>query len=160
MVKDKDMQFFMINMKMKRKRDKKNWPSPTGIWTPDFWTNSRPKFEFWGRSDQSSSRFLEFLNFTIYEMRFVMGQFPLNTQWGFNNDCYKYKVLLEILQPKQLYIGMQLRPDVPCMTSGTLYSAVANSSYRFFWADLVICNRSPFVGTLLGSGSEWPNYQA
>ena len=36
MVKDKDMQFFMINMKMKRKRDKKNWPSLTGIWTPDF----------------------------------------------------------------------------------------------------------------------------
>ena len=47
MVKDKDMQFFMINMKMKRKRkrDKKIWPSPTGIWTPDFWTSSRPQFE-------------------------------------------------------------------------------------------------------------------
>ena len=63
MVKDKDMQFFMINMKMKRKRNKKNWPSPTGIWTPDFWTNSRPKFEFLWRLDPSSSGFLELLDF-------------------------------------------------------------------------------------------------
>ena len=31
---------------------------------PDFWTNSRPKFEFWGRLDQLSSRFLEFLDFS------------------------------------------------------------------------------------------------
>ena len=66
MVKDKDMQFFMINMKMKRKRNKKNWPSPTGIWTPDFWTNFRPKFEFLWRVDPSSSGFLELLDFTSW----------------------------------------------------------------------------------------------
>jgi hypothetical protein len=31
-----NIQFFMENMKMKRKRDKKIWPSTTGIWTPIF----------------------------------------------------------------------------------------------------------------------------
>ena len=48
---------------MKRKRDKKIWPSPTGIWIPDFWTNLRPRFKFWGRLDQSSLRKLKFLDF-------------------------------------------------------------------------------------------------
>ena len=55
---------------MKRKRNKKIWPSPTGIWTPDFWildfwANSRPKFEFWGKLVLSSSWFLDFLDFII-----------------------------------------------------------------------------------------------
>ena len=63
MVKNKDMQFFMENLKMKRKRGKKIWPSLTGIWTPDFSTNSRPKFEIWGRLDLSSPGFLELLDF-------------------------------------------------------------------------------------------------
>ena len=49
---------------MKRKRGKKIWPSLTGIWTPDFSTNSRPKFEIWGRLDLSSPGFLELLDFT------------------------------------------------------------------------------------------------
>ena len=31
MVKDKDMQYFMENLKMKRKQDKKNCPSGEGI---------------------------------------------------------------------------------------------------------------------------------
>ena len=66
MVKNKDMQFFMENLKMKRKRGKKIWPSLTGIWTPDFSTNSRPKFEIWGRLDLSSPGFLELLDFTAY----------------------------------------------------------------------------------------------
>ena len=66
MVKNKDMQFFMENLKMKRKRGKKIWPSLTGIWTPDFSTNSRPKFEIWGRLDLSSPGFLELLDFTGY----------------------------------------------------------------------------------------------
>ena len=48
---------------MKRKWDKKIWPSPTGIWTPDFWANSCPKFEFWGRLVLSSSCFLDILDF-------------------------------------------------------------------------------------------------
>ena len=30
----------------------KNLTFPDGIWTPDFWTSSRPQFEFWGRLDQ------------------------------------------------------------------------------------------------------------
>ena len=66
MVKNKDMQFFMENLKMKRKRGKKIWPSLTGIWTPDFSTNSRPKFEIWGRLDLSSPGFLELLDFTVW----------------------------------------------------------------------------------------------
>ena len=32
-----NIQFFTENMKMKRKRDKKIWPSQTGIWNPDLW---------------------------------------------------------------------------------------------------------------------------
>ena len=50
---------------MKRKRDKRIWSSLTGIWTLDFWTSSRPWFEFWGRLDQSSSWFLKNLDFTM-----------------------------------------------------------------------------------------------
>ena len=64
MVKNKNMQFFMENLKMKRKRGKKIWPSLTGIWTPDFSTNFRLKFEIWGRLDLSSPGFLELLDFT------------------------------------------------------------------------------------------------
>ena len=36
MIKTQDMQFFMENLKMKQKKDKKIWPSVAGIWTPDF----------------------------------------------------------------------------------------------------------------------------
>ena len=36
MVKDKDMQFCMENLKMKRKGPNFFWPSRAGIWTPDF----------------------------------------------------------------------------------------------------------------------------
>ena len=71
MIKDNDMQFCMKNLKMKRKKDKKIWPSLTGIWTPDFWTNSRQKFEFWGRWDQWSSGFLELLYFTYHRGLYV-----------------------------------------------------------------------------------------
>ena len=35
-LKKKNMQFFMVNLKMKRKKDKNFWPSGAGIWTPDF----------------------------------------------------------------------------------------------------------------------------
>ena len=59
MVKEKGMQFFIIDMKMKRKRDKKIDLPQRGFEPP----NSRQKFEFWGRSDKSSSRFLKLLNF-------------------------------------------------------------------------------------------------
>ena len=48
---------------MKRKKNKIFWPSGAGIWTPDLWTNSRPKFGFWGRLDLSSPGFLELLDF-------------------------------------------------------------------------------------------------
>jgi hypothetical protein len=30
----------------------KGAPGFLSIWTPDFWTSSRPEFEFWGRLDQ------------------------------------------------------------------------------------------------------------
>ena len=30
----------------------KNWTSPMGIWTLDFWTRSHPQFDFWGRLKQ------------------------------------------------------------------------------------------------------------
>jgi hypothetical protein len=36
MVKIKDTQFCVKNLKMKRKKDKKNLPSGAGIQTPDF----------------------------------------------------------------------------------------------------------------------------
>ena len=42
MVKDKDMQFFMINMKMKRKRDKK-MTFPDGDLNPGFLNKFPPK---------------------------------------------------------------------------------------------------------------------
>ena len=42
MVKDKDMQFFMINMKMKRKRDKKI-DLPDGDLNPGFLNKFLPK---------------------------------------------------------------------------------------------------------------------
>ena len=87
MVKDKDMQFFMINMKMKRKRDKKNWPSPTGIWTPDFWTNSRPKFEFLWRLDPSSSGFLELLDLIWVAPKIRYGRMEHDEIT--NQDCQK-----------------------------------------------------------------------
>ena len=32
-----------------KKMVQKNLTFPMGIWTPDFWTSSRPQFEFWGR---------------------------------------------------------------------------------------------------------------
>ena len=51
-----------------KKKGQKIWPSPTGIWTPDFWPNSRPKFEFWGRLVLSSSWFLDFLDFNGYKI--------------------------------------------------------------------------------------------
>ena len=40
--------------------DKKIWPSPTGIWTPDFWTSSCPQFEFWGRLELTVIKYLDF----------------------------------------------------------------------------------------------------
>ena len=46
MVKDKDIQFFMINMKMKRKRDKKIDLPQRGFEPRIFEQISRPKFEF------------------------------------------------------------------------------------------------------------------
>ena len=60
---------------MKRKKNKIFWPSGAGIWTPDFWTNSLPKFEFWGRLDLSSPGFLELLDFnkdTNLKFRFFL----------------------------------------------------------------------------------------
>ena len=45
-LKTKLCSFFMENLKMKRKNDKKFWPSGAGIWTPDFQSFSRPWFEF------------------------------------------------------------------------------------------------------------------
>ena len=43
MVKDKDMQFFMINMKMKRKRNKKRLTFPDGDLNPGFLNKFPPK---------------------------------------------------------------------------------------------------------------------
>ena len=58
---------------MKRKKNKIFWPSGAGIWTPDFWTNSSPKFEFWGRLDLLSPGFLELLDFTcIIQAHFIV----------------------------------------------------------------------------------------
>ena len=82
MVKYKDMQFFIINMKMKRKKEQKNWPFPAGIWTPDFWTNSRPKFKFLWRLDPSSSGFLELLDF-IDVYKFGEEIFKIDIFWIF-----------------------------------------------------------------------------
>ena len=64
-LKTKICSFLWLIWKWKEKGTKKNWPSPTGIWTPDFWTNSCPKFEFLWRLDPSSSWFLELLDFTF-----------------------------------------------------------------------------------------------
>ena len=46
-----------------KKTGQKNLTFPTVIWTPDFWTSSRPPFEFWERLDQFSSWFLKNLDF-------------------------------------------------------------------------------------------------
>ena len=48
---------------MKRKQDNKIWPSHTGIWIPNFWSSSRPKFKFGGRLDRFRSQFLKNLDF-------------------------------------------------------------------------------------------------
>ena len=45
-VKNKNMQFFMENLKIKRKRTIFFWPSGAGIRTPDFQQFSCPWFEF------------------------------------------------------------------------------------------------------------------
>ena len=47
-----NIQFFYGEYENEKKTGQKIWPSPMGIWTPDFWTSSRPQFEFWGRLDQ------------------------------------------------------------------------------------------------------------
>ena len=65
---------------MKRKKNKIFWPSGVGIWTPDFWTNSRPKFEFWGRLDLSSPGFLELLDFI--DLATLPGYVHARTQVG------------------------------------------------------------------------------
>ena len=49
-----------------KKTGQKKWPSPTWIWTTDFWTSSCPKLEFWARLDQKSSRFLKNLDFNLH----------------------------------------------------------------------------------------------
>ena len=57
MVKKTDMQFFMENLKMKRKNDKKFWPSGAGIWTPDFPAHDLNFHVKWGARDQIKTSF-------------------------------------------------------------------------------------------------------
>ena len=56
MVKYKDVQFFMKNLKMIWKKDKNVWPSGAGIWAPDFQQNfPAHALNFhgkWGAQDQ------------------------------------------------------------------------------------------------------------
>ena len=82
---------------MKRKRNKKIWPSPKGIWTPDFWTSSRSQFEFWWRLDQQSSWFLKNLNFTYKNIKSIIknisdfvafSQYASNFTKNFQNLLY------------------------------------------------------------------------
>ena len=54
-------------MKMKRKQDKENCPSPMGIWNPDFEQVPAQDLIFEGDYlDQSSLRFLKDLDFNFY----------------------------------------------------------------------------------------------
>ena len=80
----------MQNIKMKRKQDNKIWPSHTGIWIPNFWSSSRPKFKFGGRLDQLRSQFLKNLDF----IDFFSFSFFLKIM---NQKCGSY-VCVQLLQ--------------------------------------------------------------
>ena len=62
---------------------------PDGDLTLDFWTGFRPRFEFWGRLDQSSSRFLKNLDFNFFSPRSQRCVFPVSD--GFIMYCHSSK---------------------------------------------------------------------
>ena len=52
---------------------------PDGDLTLDFWTGFRPRFEFWGRLDQSSSRFLKNFDFKLLCRPAFMRRLPFES---------------------------------------------------------------------------------
>ena len=109
----------MENMKMKRKHDKKIWPSPTGTWTPDFWTSSRPRFGFWGRLDQSSSRFLKNLDlFLVDNSKIIIYSLNLRNSNGPEGETHrKWQDLLQLCKNLLCFFPNSLSVPLPlCFT--------------------------------------------
>ena len=101
---------FMENMKMKRKKDKKIEPSPTGIWTLDFWANSQPWFEFWGNLIELAEVKISQLYLRSWEgTNFCCQFFAKNIDFIFRNKITNHHNLIVVvryfeLPPSSLWV--------------------------------------------------------